>query len=975
MTPERWQQVKATLTAALGVESGARLQYLEEACRGDESLRWEVESLLAAYGEAGSFLEHPVFHLLSEDPSDLLEGLVLDRYRLIRRLGNGGMGTVYLAVRADDEFQRQVAVKLLRWQIDEGLVRRFRAERQILARLDHPNIARLYDGGTVQGRPYLVMEYVQGEPIDRYCDSRRLSVRDRLDLFRTVCSAVQFAHQNLVVHRDLKPSSILVTAQVTPKLLDFGIAKILDLDDADRADSTIHGLRPMTPEYASPEQIRGGPVATTSDIYSLGVVLYELLTGRRPHLLKSRLPEEIVRIILHEVPEKPSVVVTREVEIRKNDGTYVSINPAAVSEVREGDSGKLRRRLAGDVDNILLTALRKEPQRRYLSAIQLSDDIRRHLEGLPVLARKDTFGYRAGKFIQRNKVAVATASLALLLVFGFLVGLMLQYQRTLRERSRAERTAEFLVEIFKVSDPSESKGETVTAREILDQGAHTIERQLADQPVIQAAMMNTLGEVYMSIGLYGRAEELLVRAVEIQRKYLGSECVEVADSLDKLATIYTLRGRYQMAEPLYRKSLAIFGKNLDYEHPRITETLGNYGTFLVYKGDYAVAESFLREAIDRRSRNGNAEDNNVAADLNNLAGLLRIKGEYQEAELLFDEALRIRRKLYGEEHPSVAMVLNNIGLLLKETGDIAGAKSAYLEALRLRRKTLGHNHPEVATTLNNLAKVLEDADDFDAAERAARESLDIWRKSLGPEHPSVAVGLNNLGSLLRRRGDLDGAARMFRQSLEMRRRILPPEHPGVMTSLNNVAIVLQDEGKYSEAELLYRESLRLRHKLWGNEHEDVALALNNLGTLFEDTGNLHEAERLYREALGLRRRLLGGEHRDVLASMGNVASVMTAQGNHAGSERLVREALQIARRSKPESHVLVAQLQSVLGESVMRSGRYAEAEPLLISSYSVIRTGFDDRARPTRKALKRIVELYRAWGRPEKVQEHEVSRE
>lgn len=970
MTPERYQQVKEILTAAFEREAGERLQFLAEACQGDESLRQEVESLLA-YGDSGSFLDRPIFRLLSEEGRGFREGDVLDRYRLIRRLGYGGMGTVYLAVRADDEFEREVAVKLLRWQIDEDLVRRFRVERQILARLDHPNIARLYDGGTVDGRPYFVMEYVRGEPIDRYCDRRKLSIRERLDIFRSVCSAVHFAHQNLVIHRDLKPSNILVTSEGVPKLLDFGIAKALEEDSAVLTGSTVTGLRPMTPDYASPEQIRGGAVATTSDIYSLGVILYELLTGRRPHLLKSRLPEEIVNVVLGEEPERPSVVVTREVEVHEGDGTPMTLMPETVCRLRGVEPGKLRRQLAGDVDNIVLMAVRKEPERRYSSAAQLSEDIRRHLEGLAVLAGKDTFGYLAAKFIRRNKLTVATASLFLLLVSGSLAGLILQRQRTLRERDRAELVAEFLVETFKVSDPTQSKGGTVTAREILDHGARSIERQLAGQPEIQAAMMNTLGEVYTALGLYERAEELLSKSLEIRQHRLVRENVDVADSLNDLATVYLSQGKYEKAEPLYLDSLALLHNLSGDEDLVLADPLNNYGALLLQKGEYATAESFLRQALEIRQANLGRDNAKVAESLSNLASLLKIKGAYGDAKPLYEEALRIRRKLYGEEHLLVAMTLHNLGWLLAAAGNSHGAEPLYREALRLKRKTLGNDHPSVATTLHNFANVLIEVGDLNGAEQALHEALRISRKSLGPEHPLIANGLNQMARLLRRKEDLEGAERMFRVSLAMRRKLLPPKHPDIMTSLNNLAVVLQDKGKYSEAELFYHESLRLRRELWGDEHRDVALVLNNLATVLEDKGELREAERLLRKALASRRRLLGTEHPDVLGSMGNLASVLNARGEVDQAETLAREALQVARKSHPEGRALVAQLENVLGECLLRSGRYKEAESILLGSYSAIRAGFNVRARPTQKALKRIVELYRTRGMPGKARAYE----
>jgi serine/threonine protein kinase/TolB-like protein/Tfp pilus assembly protein PilF len=429
MTPERWRCIRRVFEAALERQPGERARFLDEACAGDAPLRAEVEKLLAS-DVADDFMEMPAVDvartMVPDSPAEPQTGRRVGLYRIVRGIGHGGMGAVYLATRDDNEYQKQVAIKLVKRGMDtEAILRRFRHERQILADLDHANIAKLLDGGTTDGLPYFVMDYVEGLPIDVYCDTHRLPTAARLKLFRTVCAAVQHAHEHRVVHRDLKPSNILVTEAGVPKLLDFGIAKVLSSEAAaaPTAESAVTALRPMTPEYASPEQVRGEPITPASDVYSLGVLLYELLTGHRPYRIRSGAPpQEIERVICGGEPERPSVAVGRIEEVPNPQGTDATIiTPEAVSQTRDGQPSALRRRLAGDLDNIVLTALRKERERRYASVEQLSEDLRRHVEGLPVAARKVTPWYRTAKFVRRNK-ASAVAAVVTALIFLALIG-------------------------------------------------------------------------------------------------------------------------------------------------------------------------------------------------------------------------------------------------------------------------------------------------------------------------------------------------------------------------------------------------------------------------------------------------------------------------------------------------------------------------------------------------------------------------
>jgi serine/threonine protein kinase len=454
MTPERWQKVNELFYVALERGAGERRDFLAEACGEDEALSEEVESLVAAHERAGGFIQTPAFadavQLLAGHEERPTTGRQVGAYRIIEEIGHGGMGAVYLAERADEQYKKRVAIKLIKRGMDtESVLKRFRNERQILANFDHPNIARLLDGGTTEdGLPYFVMEYIEGRSVDEYCDAHNLSITERLNLFRQICSAVSYAHRHLVIHRDIKPSNILVTVEGVPKLLDFGIAKILQSGASAETITTATGLRLMTPEYASPEQVGGAQVTIVSDVYSLGVVLYELLSGHSPYRFKSRSPQDIAQTIGETEPEKPSTVIDRVEETTDGQRSPVTLTPEGVSGTREGSPERLRRRLRGDLDNIVLTAMRKEPQRRYVSAEQFSEDIRRHLAGLLVLARRDALAHRAAKFVRRNKAAVTAAALISLTLLGGIVAITWQAHRfgvrgttAEAEQARADRLA------------------------------------------------------------------------------------------------------------------------------------------------------------------------------------------------------------------------------------------------------------------------------------------------------------------------------------------------------------------------------------------------------------------------------------------------------------------------------------------------------------------------------------------------------
>ncbi len=759
VTPDRWQQIKAVLEDALERQGAERAAFLDLACQGDDELRQEVESLLASEEEIGDFIETPVFRIRLEDEEPVAAGQRIGAYRILREIGRGGMGSVYLAERADEEFEHRVALKLVRRGMDtDEILSRFRSERQILAHLDHPNIAKLFDGGSTEdGRPFFVMEYVEGRPIDESCNERKLTTRERLELFRSVCSAVHFAHQNLIVHRDLKPGNILVTAGGVPKLLDFGIAKLVDPNQEGLALTQVD-VRPMTPEYASPEQVRGETITTASDIYSLGVLLYVLLTGRSPYRPATREPQDLARAICETEPLRPSSVM---------------------GKAGDGERRALRRHLAGDLDNIVLMAMQKDPNRRYASVDQLSNDISRHLEGLPVIARKDTVRYRAGKFVARHKLGVSVAALFLLLIVGFSASVTALWRQAVHERQiavlereRAEKISGFLEKVFTSSNPGEARGETITARELLDAGVQRIGEDLAEQPELRAEQTATMGRVYRNLGLYEPARNLLEESLRIYRRILAKGDPRIAYNLHNLANVY---------------------RELDKD---------------------AAAEPLIREALEIQRRSGNTQNLDYAKGLANLGAYLTKREEFDKAEALLKESLAIKRTLPEVGQDDIAFSLNNLGLLAQTRGDYETAERHLQEALAIRRKLAeGRPDPQVITTLNNLASLWEDQEKLAAAEDLYRESLEM-RLQLYKDGPNarVARGYNALGHIRQAREDDSGAETLYRKALEIADQTLSADHSDRAIYLRNLGSALLTQGKLAEAESKIREALTIFRK-------------------------------------------------------------------------------------------------------------------------------------------------------------------
>ncbi len=779
-----WATVEEILDQALDLPAEDRPAFLDRACAGAEPLRREVESLLAMEGAAEGFLAEPAFslHGLASDSDDPNLGRVVGAYRLLRTLGRGGMGAVYLAERCDGQFEQTVAVKLIKRGMDtDEILRRFRNERQILAGLVHEHVARVYDGGTTDdGLPFFVMEHVEGEPIDRWCDARRLPVTERLRLFHAVCRAVQAAHQNLVVHRDLKPANILITGAGAPKLLDFGIAKLLAPEggagDGGPGAPTELGWRPLTPGYASPEQLRGEPVTTASDVYSLGVLLYELLTGRLPHQAPTGQPPPVwERLIAGEEPVRPSLAVRRAFEVRQPGGGSDAVIPAEVAEARGTDPRRLERRLAGDLDTIVLTALAPERERRYASAEQLAEDVRRHLEGLPVRARTPTAAYRVGKFVRRNAWGTAVAAGAVGFLVVFAVTMAVQRERIAAERDRAEAVTDYLVELFEEADPAQSRGQEITVREALDLGVEALGTRLADQPLIRAALLDAIGRVDYSLALYDEADPLLAEALELRRRELGPDHPDVAESLQSLAHVRMRNGETEGVEAMLRDALAITRRHDDGAGVAYPHALHNLGSYLLEIGggegaDPAAVEAealeLMHRALDLKVRRLGPDDPDVAFTLAVLGQNDHRGGDLASAEERFRRVLAIRRAEYGERvHPELATAVNNLGIALADGGRPDEARPHYEESLAMRRELFGERDYRYGLALNNMGFFLTGAGDAQSAVPYLEEAVAILRDAFGEVDGRVATARRNLAAAHAAAGEPASCEREARAAL------------------------------------------------------------------------------------------------------------------------------------------------------------------------------------------------------------------
>lgn len=818
--PERAQRIAEIVEEALECEPAALPSFLDESCGEDPALRAEVESLLGYQKEAINFIEAPAYQSaageLAAEGGELRPGDLLGEYKILSLLGEGGMGEVYLA--DDLKLHRQVAIKLVKAGFGRAnLIRQFQREERILAALTHPNIARLYGGAVSEnGIPYFVMEYVEGERFDSYCDRHQLTIPRRLQLFRKICAAVAYAHQHLVIHRDLKPSNIRVTQEGEPKLLDFGIAKLLD-DESAQVEQTITLAAVMTPDYASPEQIRGEPMTTASDVYSLGVILYELLTGKKPYRTKSRRLDEISRAVTEQEPTRPSAVARDQ-----------------KADVR---SQKL---LRGDLDNIVLTAMRKEPARRYSSVGQLSEDIRRHLEGLPVMARRDTMGYRASKFVARHRIAVAATSLVALAIVASLLMALWQAQNARHQRdvareetARAELINTFLQDMLGAAAP-DAKGIDVKVVDVLSDASTRAKTELASQPRVMADILMTLGRTYISLGLYEPAEANLRAALETSLKANGELHPTTATTMGWLGLALGNRNKMMEGEQISRKAVELQRKL----HPQGGEDLA-YALFalgynLINKSEPKAAQPYLKEASELIKKHLGEAHGYYMASLVMLAKAHEGAGDTDVAESLYRQAIDLGGRVKSRYRIYLAQAQAFLGILLIN-------KAAYPEAEFLLRQSEtiyrdvfgGDANYSVGLVKANLGWLYFLKGDYAKAEEEDRRALDLIRKHISPEAAVAASTAATLGLALTREGKAVEGEAYLREALHIRKKVLPAGD--VMTSVSKSALgeCLTAQKRFAEAEPLLMDSYNdLKSKLAGDDRR-VIDARRRLVRLYE----------------------------------------------------------------------------------------------------------------------------------------------
>jgi eukaryotic-like serine/threonine-protein kinase len=764
-------------------------------------------------------------------PDDSIAGSIIGPYHLVQLIGRGGMGEVWLAEQKEP-VRRRVAVKLIKAGMDtREVVARFESERQALALMDHPAIAKVFDAGsTPQGRPYFVMEYVTGIPITAYCDQHKLGMPDRLELFVRVCEGVQHAHQKAILHRDLKPSNILVSevdGKPMPRIIDFGVAKATSQQLTADTLLTRLGTAVGTPGYMSPEQAdsAGVDVDTRTDVYSLGVVLYKLLVGVLPIDFSTTPAGEIPRRLREEDAPRPST------KLRTLGG-----QSDTVAQTRSADRPTLVRELRGDLDAITLKALEKERSRRYATPMEFAADIERYLRHEPVLARPAGLAYRAGKYIRRHRLGVGIGAAAGIVLVTFGVMQRFELQQTRQARNRADRVTAFMTDMFKVSDPRQARGNDIRAREILDRASAKIGTELASEPELRAQMMDVMGTVYKNLGLFPKAESLLRSAVDIRRRTLGSR------NPDTLSSIVSL------------------------------------GDVLREESRFADSEKLLREGLDGRRAVLGPENRDTLTAESQLALVFNSEGRYADAEKLNREAIEMARRVAGPADSLTRNFVSNLGIDFAYEAKYADAEKQFRQALEIDRRTLGPDHPNVLGDLNNVGSILLQQEKYPESEKFFNEAIQAERRVFGAEHPQTTMSMGNLALVLKEEKRYTESENLLRQTLEIKRRTLGPENRSTLVTTGNLADILNREGKYSEAESLSRRALEVERRVLGADHYDTLFALEGLGDALKGEKRYAEAEAAYREALDRRRRALGADHPDPVGSAYALASVLTLEG-------------------------------------------------------------------------------------------------
>jgi serine/threonine protein kinase/tetratricopeptide (TPR) repeat protein len=982
LDPKQWRRLSDLLDAALDLPPDRLTKYLEETCRDDPEMRSAVEQVLRAAEAPSGILERmPALSLPSththypeevpsapagtRGPADgqLRIGERIGSFQIREEIGRGGMGVIYLADRVD-VFEQRVAIKLMRRGTDtDEVLSRFVQERHILARLEHPQIARLIEAGaTESGLPYLAMEYVDGEPITVYCERLDAPLAEVLRLFHQICRAVQFAHERFVVHRDLKPSNILVNRSGEVKLLDFGIAKLLDAPVEAR---TAAFSRRLTPFYAAPEQWGGEPPTAATDVYSLGVLLYELLAGVVPGRIEEPVPASR-RLESIAIAPPPSVASGRPEATPRQSGW--------------------RDRLRGDLDNIVLQAMRPAPAERYPSAAALVEDVERFRSGLPVRATRPTVRYRARKFIARHRVAVGAAGLVLASLLIGIASTSWQARIAARERdharaeaAKAERINQFMLGLFRSVDPNVTKGKAITARELLDEGAARVAGELADQPLVQATLLSTLGNLYRQISSFDRAQEMYERALALRRQHGDAKSAEVGTALADLGSILGERGRYKEALDALHSARAIQSDRLGVHDPEVAATLSKTAAVYQGMGRFGAAESLYMQALDTEERAFGSQDARVADELDRLGNLKYAERRPFEAAPLHERALAIRMRTVGHDNLATATTMENVANAIGETGKVARSESLHVEALGIVRRLYGTDHYLAINMLKNLAGHYLSRAKWERGEVPALEALRVCRLNFGEEHPLTALmehnagmfdsylgrfaraeslilsaqgiwkrtlgadyvialhSQNSLGEIYLQEGRLGEAERLLIRTLEEKRRKLGDDNYQISFSLLSIGRLRKAQGRDREAEVLFRRALAMSEKVFGVSHFRNAESMAELAGAIYEQGRLQEAAALYERAVRLFDRVLEpGSNLAIDAYVGWGRS-LCALGATSRADSVLRIA-NAARHSNPHQWAArLAETDAALGVCLVRAGRTREGRDLLAASLPILR--------------------------------------
>ena len=1012
MNTERHQRIREVFAAVCDLPPEEQPAYLDKACAGDPELRARVELLLAHDADETELLDERAleagFQLRPGDgpadgpPPDSFAG-----YEIVREIHRGAQGVVYLAIQQAP--RRKVAIKVMREGPFAGPREkaRFEREAQILGELNHPNIVAIHESGTADGTFYFVMDYISGEALDQYVATRSragkapqaggLSVDETLKLFVKICDAVNEAHLHGIIHRDLKPGNIRIDAHDQPHILDFGLAKVGTQEvtaDARPQVMTLTGQFLGSLPWASPEQASGAPelIDIRTDVYSLGVILYQMLTGRFPYEVVGNM-RDVLDNILRSEPARPSTV---------------------------------RRQINDEVETIVLKALSKERDRRYQTAGELARDIKHYLAGEPIEAKRDSGWYVIRKNLKRYRVHTAVAAGFIVLIMGFGVWMSILYARAedlrqvaeaaeleaKQDRDRLQVVTKFQQSMLGETDaaqmgrgildrlrdeirktlevrnrPPEETDEaiasfdsalkgtnvtnvalTVIDEHVLSRGAKTIEEEFASQPLVRAALQQTVANTYRDIGLFAPALALQETALGTRREELGDTHPDTLISISNTGYLLERIGKYDESEAYLREALEGFRRILGDEHPDTLNTIHNMARLLTAMGELAEAEPYWHEAVEGQRRVLGNEHPDTLNSINNMGVLLQSAGRLAEAEPYYREALEGYRRVLGDDHQDTLSAINNMGALLQSMGKPAEGEPYYREALERYRRVLGDDHPDTLASINNMGYLLESMGRPAEAEPYHRKAIEGRRRVLGDDHPNTLTSISNMGALLASLGRLAEAEPYYREALERKRRVLGDGHSETLTSINNMGVLLKTMGKPAEAEPYFREALEGKRRLLGDEHSDTLTAVNNMGVLLNSMGKVAEAEPYYREALEGCRRVLGGDHPDTLGSINNMGALLQAMNRPGEAESFYREALEGRRRVLGNDHPNTLTSVNNLGSLLQSMGKLAEAEPYGREAVEGLRRAVGNDHTNTLIAIHNLGRLLRDLGRLEEAE-------